>query len=92
MNSARQRHSKIQLFKSKLSKANLSLIDRFEIVLTATEIEFRSKNVKDQNSFMRIRHSLQKIATQHLNVEVALYDSVYSNYPNNRVGVFLSID
>lgn len=92
MLNARHRYDKIQLLRQHLSTSNLSIINNFDLVLTDTELEFRCKDVIEQNKFMTIRHKLQKIATRYLGVEVALYDSVYSTYPTNRVGVFLDKD
>lgn len=80
--------SKLDRFREHLSIPDVKLLSNFDLLLTGTELEVRGGTAKDQYQLLCRRHQMQKIATSYLNVEIAMYGSIFSFYPNDRVGVF----
>ena len=78
----------LKSFKNSLNASDKRLINSFELVLTDTELEIRGGTAKQQSKLLKDRFRIQKIATSTLDVEVAIYGSVFSFYANDRIGVF----
>lgn len=88
INQYRDKLMKLKSFKNSLNLSDKKLINSFELVLTDTELEIRGGTAKQQSKLLKDRFRIQKIATSMLNVEVAMYGSVFSFYANDRIGVF----
>lgn len=88
INQYRDKLMKLKTFKNSLNLSDKKLINSFELVLTDTELEIRGGTAKQQSKLLKDRFRIQKIATSELNVEVAMYGSVFSFYANDRIGVF----
>lgn len=88
INQYRDKLMKLKTFKNSLNLSDKKLINSFELVLTDTELEIRGGTAKQQSKLLKDRFRIQKIATSMLNVEVAMYGSVFSFYANDRIGVF----
>lgn len=83
---------RLKNFKQKLSFWDRRILNNFDLILTETELEIRGGNPNQQWKLFLARHKIQKIATSVLDVEVAIYGSVFSLNPNDRIGVFIPID
>ena len=90
MNYIYQKIELLNLFRAELSKKDLAIIDKFDLILTSEELEVRSRDVYAQCEMLEHRYDIQKITTSILDVEVVMYDSVFSCYPNTRLGIFIS--
>lgn len=88
INQYRDKLIQLKTFKNSLSGPDKTLLNKFELVLTDTELEIRGGTAKQQSKLLKDRFRIQKIATSMLNVEVAMYGSVFSFYANDRIGVF----
>lgn len=78
----------LERFRSRLNIVDKNLINNFELVLTDKELEIRGGTAKQQSALLKNRFRMQKIATSTLNVEIAMYGSVFSFYANDRIGIF----
>lgn len=78
----------LQVFRKALGNSDRKLINCFELILTEDELEIRGGTPKQQSRLLRDRFRMQKIANSTIQVELAIYGSVFSFYTNDRIGIF----
>lgn len=85
-------NDRLENFKLKLLSRDRKLLKNFDIVLTDTELEIRGGIARQQWLLYNALSRIQKIATSNLNVEVAIYGSIFSTYATDKVGCLFSVD